>query len=79
VGPCFFPRYLACFSGLGMISLKTDAFLEAHPTHIGPEQTDAVVGRFEEDGPGEVGCAIVDCSGVSEVGLQDSGSLSFVK
>jgi hypothetical protein len=53
-----------------MISLKADVFLEAHPTHNGPEQTDAVVGRF---------AAIADRSGVSEIGLQDSGSLSFVK
>jgi hypothetical protein len=38
VGPCFFPRFLACFCELGMISLKADVFLKAHPTHNGPEQ-----------------------------------------
>jgi hypothetical protein len=67
VGPSFFPRFPACFcSGLGMISLNADVFLEAHPTHNGSQQTDAVVGRF---------AGIADCSGVSETGLQDSGRL----
>jgi hypothetical protein len=62
-----------------MISLKAGIFLEAHPTHNGREQTHTVGGRFGEEGPGEVGSAIADCSGLSKIGLQDSGSLSFVK
>jgi hypothetical protein len=67
VGPSFFPRFLACFcSGLGTISLNADVFLEAHHTHNGSEQTDAVVGRL---------AGIADCFRVSETGLQDSRHL----
>jgi hypothetical protein len=38
-----------------------------------------VVGLFGEDGLGEFGGAIANCSAVSEISLQGSGSLSFVK
>jgi hypothetical protein len=65
VGPFFFPRIVAC-----LFWTRCD-FAESRclPGGTSHTQARAVVGRF---------AAIPDYSGVSKIGLQDLGSLSFM-